>query len=51
MRNEKILLSLDGPYSNVMKMKPPLTFNKENADLVVRKLDETLTSLDKQSKL
>lgn len=51
MRNENILLSLDGPYSNVMKMKPPLTFNKENADLVVKKLDETLTSLDKQSKL
>jgi ethanolamine-phosphate phospho-lyase len=51
MRNENILLSLDGPYSNVMKMKPPLTFNIKNADLVVKKLDETLTSLDKQSKL
>lgn len=51
MRQEKVLLSLDGPYSNVLKMKPPLPFNKENADLVVKILDETLTLFEKQSKL
>ena len=51
MRNEYILLSLDGPYSNVMKFKPPLPFNKENADLLIRKLDEIFTLFGKQSKL
>jgi ethanolamine-phosphate phospho-lyase len=51
MREERILLSLDGPYSNVMKIKPPLPFNKENSDLLIEKLDVILTLFGKQSKL
>ena len=45
MKDNKILLSLDGPYSNVMKIKPPLCFNKENATAIVQTLDKVLTDL------
>ena len=51
MREANILLSLDGPYSNVMKLKPPLKFNHENADLVVETLDRVLTELESKNEL
>ena len=51
MRNENILLSLDGPYSNVMKMKPPLCFNKENAAFLIKTLDAVLSDLNLKSRL
>ena len=46
MKDHLILLSLDGPYSNVMKFKPPMCFNKENAKRVVETLDTTLEELE-----
>ena len=51
MRKAFILLSLDGPYSNVMKFKPPLCFNKENAKHLVQTLDNVLTQLNIRSQL
>lgn len=51
MRENFILLSLDGPYSNVMKMKPPLCFNKSNADRVLETLDQVLSRLNLKSKV
>ncbi|MFP2996937.1 aminotransferase class III-fold pyridoxal phosphate-dependent enzyme [Spongiivirga sp. MCCC 1A20706] len=35
LRNRHILVSTDGPHNNVIKIKPPLYFNKENADVLV----------------
>ncbi|MEP2236991.1 MAG: aminotransferase class III-fold pyridoxal phosphate-dependent enzyme, partial [Maribacter sp.] len=35
LRNRHILVSTDGPFDNVIKTKPPLCFNKENAEKVV----------------
>ncbi len=49
--SHKILLSLDGPYDNVMKFKSPLTFNKTNAQFLIEKLDQTLTELSIKSNL
>jgi len=40
-----VLLSTDGPHENVLKMKPPLVFGKDNADEVVDKLDLVITDL------
>ena len=51
MRDSRILLSLDGPYSNVMKLKPPMKFNEEDAKNVTRTLDKVLGELFKSSKL
>ena len=39
MRENGILLSTDGPYDNVIKIKPPLVFNKKNVDMVCQNLD------------
>ncbi|PPR48306.1 MAG: hypothetical protein CFH18_00116, partial [Alphaproteobacteria bacterium MarineAlpha5_Bin8] len=40
MKNNGILLSTDGPYNNVIKIKPPLVFNKADVDFVCEKLSE-----------
>ena len=45
MRQRGILLSTDGPYHNVIKIKPPLTFNKKNVDLVCFELKNILNNL------
>ncbi|MFQ5398267.1 MAG: aminotransferase class III-fold pyridoxal phosphate-dependent enzyme [Anaerolineae bacterium] len=37
-----ILLSIDGPLHNVLKLKPPLVFTRENADCLVQVLDRVL---------
>ena len=44
LRNQGILLSTDGPYHNVIKIKPPLPFNKEDSDFVTQELDQVLRS-------
>ncbi|XP_052069755.1 5-phosphohydroxy-L-lysine phospho-lyase-like isoform X1 [Mytilus californianus] len=38
MKEEFIILSTDGPHCNIIKMKPPMCFTKENVDLVCQKL-------------
>ena len=45
LRNRHILVSTDGPWENVIKMKPPLCFNKENADRVAGEMREILRVL------
>jgi len=42
MRERGILLSTDGPFHNVLKIKPPMVFTEENADFLVGTLDEIL---------
>lgn len=39
------LLSTDGPLHNVLKIKPPMPFNKTNADELLQYLDEAFTLL------
>ena len=45
MKNKGYLLSTDGPLHNVLKIKPPMPFNKQNADEFVAFLDESLNEL------
>jgi 4-aminobutyrate aminotransferase-like enzyme len=42
MRDRGILLSTDGPFHNVIKIKPPMVFTRSNADQVVENLDLVL---------
>ncbi len=42
MREHGILLSTDGPFHNVLKVKPPMVFTQANADFLVATLDEIL---------
>ena len=42
MRDHGVLISTDGPLHNVLKIKPPLVFNKQNADYLLRCLSKIL---------
>lgn len=45
MRNRGFLMSTDGPLHNVLKIKPPMLFNIENAKSFLINLDEVLNAL------
>jgi len=42
MKEEGILISTDGPFQNVLKIKPPLVFTQDDADFFVSTLDKIL---------
>ncbi len=42
LKEQGILLSIDGPLHNVLKLKPPIVFTMEDADFLVRTLDRVL---------
>jgi 4-aminobutyrate aminotransferase-like enzyme/Ser/Thr protein kinase RdoA (MazF antagonist) len=44
MRERGVLLSATGPAGNVLKIRPPLVFQHEHADLLLQALDEALAS-------
>ena len=45
MKDNGILVSVDGPLHNVLKIKPPLVFTKTNADLYISTLDRILNNI------
>lgn len=45
MKERGFLLSTDGPLHNVLKIKPPLVFTKDNAYQMVKHLDEVLAAM------
>lgn len=45
MKDEKILISSDGPDNNILKLKPPMVFTIDNADQFVSALDDILQEL------
>jgi 4-aminobutyrate aminotransferase-like enzyme/Ser/Thr protein kinase RdoA (MazF antagonist) len=42
MKEEGILISVDGPLHNVLKFKPPIQFNKQNANQYIETMDRIL---------
>ena len=42
LRDQSILIGTDGPYHNVLKIRPPLPFDKSNADFLVSALAKIL---------
>jgi len=42
MKNHGVLMSTDGLYHNVIKIKPPIIFNQKNADFLIEKLNKVL---------
>ncbi|MFQ5739668.1 MAG: aminotransferase class III-fold pyridoxal phosphate-dependent enzyme [Acidobacteriota bacterium] len=42
MKENGILISADGPWHNVLKIKPPLVFSQEDADYLVATLESIL---------
>ena len=45
MRERGVLLSRIGQYDNVLKMRPPMPFSRDNADLLLQTLDEALLAM------
>ena len=45
LRRRQVLISATGPKANVLKIRPPLVFAKEHADLLLERLDQTLNDL------
>jgi len=45
MRDERILLGTDGPYHNVLKIRPPMPFDEGNAERLLKTLDSILSAL------
>ncbi|WP_428775105.1 aspartate aminotransferase family protein [Vibrio sp.] len=45
LRQKFVLISSAGPHANVMKIRPPLTFSKDNADLFLQRMEEVLETL------
>lgn len=44
-KQHHILLSTEGPFYNILKIKPPLAFNKDDADKFIKVLELGLTKL------
>jgi 4-aminobutyrate aminotransferase-like enzyme/Ser/Thr protein kinase RdoA (MazF antagonist) len=47
MKERGILLSTDGPFHNVIKIKPPLVFSRRDADELVSKIEIVLGDLQR----
>ena len=45
MRDNFVLAGREGPHGNVLKIRPPLAFQCEHADIVVAALDKALAAL------
>ena len=48
LRYKGILLSTDGPFNNVIKIKPPMVFNKKNADILCSEINNFLIHKNKK---
>jgi hypothetical protein len=45
MRERGILLGTEGPHHNVLKIRPPMPFNEQDADRLVATLDDVMGNL------
>lgn len=45
MRRRQVLISATGPSANILKIRPPLVFAREHADLLLERLDATFHDL------
>lgn len=49
MKDLGVLVGSDGPHHNVLKIKPPIVFTKENADSFVTQLDVALDAIKRKT--
>ena len=49
MLSRNILLSIDGPRKNVIKIKPPMVISKNDVDRTIKSLNEVLKDIKKNS--
>lgn len=44
LRENRVLISLAGPYGNVLKIRPPLVFNDDDLDFFIKALSKSLNA-------
>jgi 4-aminobutyrate aminotransferase-like enzyme len=49
MRESRVLISASGPQANVLKIRPPLVFGTDHADMLIESLDQALQALHQAS--
>jgi 4-aminobutyrate aminotransferase-like enzyme len=42
MRDHRILIGSEGPKDNILKIRPPLTIQAEDAEMIISTLDQIL---------
>lgn len=42
MRDKGILMSIDGPFNNVLKIKPPIIFSKIDSDFLLNSIEQVM---------
>ena len=47
LRENRVLISLCGPYGNVLKVRPPLVFDDADLDFFVSALETSLEQLER----
>lgn len=45
LRDRRVLISATGPNSNVLKIRPPLVFKEEHAEILVQGIEDTLRNM------
>ena len=45
LRERRVLIGTDGPHDNVLKIRPPMTFDDAAAERLVTELDHALRML------
>ena len=45
MRDHRILIGSEGPKDNILKIRPPLTIDAEDVDMIIQTLDRILSEL------
>ena len=48
LRERGVLISTDGPHDNVLKIKPPIVFTRDHADILCDELDDALSELSRR---
>jgi 4-aminobutyrate aminotransferase-like enzyme len=43
----RILIGYEGPHASILKLRPPMPFRREHADLLVQAIDAAATAIDR----
>ena len=49
LRDNGVLVGLEGPHGNILKIRPPLAFGKEHADILACELAKALQALESEA--
>jgi 4-aminobutyrate aminotransferase-like enzyme len=42
----RVLIGYEGPHASILKLRPPMPFRREHADLLVQAIDAAATAVD-----